>query len=136
MIALGGKMIPCYTVQRNLACIQRIVGGVRWTSSCRPAPLLTASPVRALIDDKISIRGHFLPPRCPVTVCAQMQSDDGDLWEAFAHFNTNLDGTVNLTRDPSVGGSYLGCEPMGLLWGLQPAPGAREGLRQMMKQAP
>lgn len=70
-------------------------GGVRWTSSCRPAPLLTASPVRALIDDKISIRGHFLPPRCPVTVCAQMQSDDGDLWEAFAHFNTNLDGTVN-----------------------------------------
>ncbi|KAJ4927364.1 hypothetical protein JOQ06_015097 [Pogonophryne albipinna] len=134
MIALGGKMIPCYTVQRNLACIQRTVGGVRWTSSCRPAPLLTASPVRALIDDKISIRGHFLPPRCPVTVCAQMQSDDGDLWEAFAHFNTNLDGTVNLTRDPSVGGSYLGCEPMGLLWGLQPAPGAREGLRLRKKK--
>lgn len=24
-----------------------------------------------------------------------MHSEDGDLWEAFAHYNTNADGTVN-----------------------------------------
>ncbi|XP_070708638.1 bile acid-CoA:amino acid N-acyltransferase-like [Pempheris klunzingeri] len=111
----------------------RIVGGVRWNSSCREAPLLTAAPVRGLIDEQISIRGRFLPALCPVTVCAQMHSDDGDLWESFAHYNTNADGTVNLTRDHSVGGSYLGCEPMGLFWGLQPAPGGREGLRLRKK---
>ncbi|XP_068193883.1 acyl-coenzyme A thioesterase 1-like [Antennarius striatus] len=34
-----------------------------------------------------------------------------------------------VTRDHSVGGSYLGCEPMGLFWSQQPAPGSREGLR-------
>lgn len=39
-----------------------------------------------------------------------------------------------VSRDRSVGGSYLGCEPMGLFWSLQPAPGAREGLRQVMDQ--
>lgn len=38
-----------------------------------------------------------------------------------------------VTRDQSVGGSYLGCEPMGLFWSLQPAPGGREGLRQVMR---
>uniref|UniRef100_A0A8C2XR61 Acyl-coenzyme A thioesterase 4-like n=1 Tax=Cyclopterus lumpus TaxID=8103 RepID=A0A8C2XR61_CYCLU len=95
--------------------------------------MLTATPLRALMDEQISIIGRFLTPQCPVTVCAQMHSDDGDLWEAFAHYNTNADGTVNLTRDRSVGGSYLGCEPMGLFWGLQPAPGSREGLRLRKK---
>lgn len=38
-----------------------------------------------------------------------------------------------VTRDGSVGGSYLGCEPMGLFWSLQPAPGGREGLRQVIR---
>ncbi|XP_073324726.1 peroxisomal succinyl-coenzyme A thioesterase-like [Pagrus major] len=123
------KMITCIRVHRNLACLHRAVGGVRWKSSFRQAPLLTAAPVRGLIDEQISIKGRFLPPHSPVTVRARMQSEEGDLWESFAHYNTNADGTVNLTRDHSVGGSYLGCEPMGLFWALQPAPGAREGLR-------
>ncbi|XP_028430961.1 acyl-coenzyme A thioesterase 4 isoform X6 [Perca flavescens] len=38
-----------------------------------------------------------------------------------------------VTKDHSVRGSYLGCEPMGLFWGLQPAPGARESLRLRKK---
>ncbi|XP_068598073.1 peroxisomal succinyl-coenzyme A thioesterase-like [Brachionichthys hirsutus] len=101
----------------------------RWKSTERRGPLLSAAPVRPLMDEQISITGRFLPPHCPVTLLAQMHSDEGDLWEAFGHYNTKADGTVNLTRDHSVGGSYLGCEPMGLFWGLQPAPGAREGLR-------
>ncbi|XP_069565953.1 bile acid-CoA:amino acid N-acyltransferase-like isoform X2 [Brachyistius frenatus] len=101
----------------------------RWKSSAQQAPLLTAAPVRALADEQISVKGSFLPPRAPVTVCARMHSEDGDLWESFAHYNTNQSGSVNLTSDHSVGGSYSGCEPMGLFWGLQPASGGREGLR-------
>ncbi|KAI3369459.1 hypothetical protein L3Q82_007677 [Scortum barcoo] len=137
---LGLRMIPGLCALRDVACLHRAlesysivkqgdsaVGGLRWKSSYRQAPLLTAAPVRPLIDEQISIKAHFLPPHCPVTVCAQMHSEDGDLWEAFAHYNSNADGTVNLTMDESVGGSYLGLEPMGLFWGLQPAPGSREG---------
>ncbi|XP_069394178.1 bile acid-CoA:amino acid N-acyltransferase-like [Paralichthys olivaceus] len=130
---VGMKMKPCFNLHRKLTSLHRAEGAVRWRSSCRPAPLLTAAPVRALIDEQISIKGHFLPPSSPVTVCARMHSEDGDLWEAFAHYNTNTDGTVNLTRDHSTGGTYLGCEPMGLFWGLQPSPGAREGLRLRKK---
>ncbi|KAM7401925.1 hypothetical protein PAMP_017202 [Pampus punctatissimus] len=121
------KMIPFITLHRRLVCLHRAVGAVRWRSSYKQVPLLTATPVRALIDEPISIKGQFLTPHSPVTVCAQMHCEDGDLWEAFAHYNTNADGTVNLSRDHSVGGSYLGCAPMGLFWALQPAPGEREG---------
>ncbi|XP_028430959.1 acyl-coenzyme A thioesterase 4 isoform X4 [Perca flavescens] len=53
---------------------------------------------------------------------------------------STLDGNCNnavlsnhVTKDHSVRGSYLGCEPMGLFWGLQPAPGARESLRLRKK---
>uniref|UniRef100_A0A672INZ6 Uncharacterized protein n=1 Tax=Salarias fasciatus TaxID=181472 RepID=A0A672INZ6_SALFA len=108
-------------------------GAVRWQSSRKQAPVLTAAPVRALIDEQISIKGRFLPPHSPVTVCARMHCEDGDLWEAFAHYNTNAGGAVNLTTDHSLGGSYLGCEPMGLFWGLQPAPGGRQGSRLRKK---
>ncbi|KAG7238288.1 hypothetical protein INR49_030999 [Caranx melampygus] len=66
----------------------------RWSSSYAPAPVLTAAPVRGLVDEQIDIRGRFLPPHHPVTVCARMLSEDDDLWEAFAHYNTKADGTV------------------------------------------
>lgn len=71
------------------------VGGLRWRSSYAPAPSITAAPVRSLVDEQINIKAHFLPPHSPVTACAQMHSEDGDLWEAFAHYNTNADGTVS-----------------------------------------
>lgn len=73
----------------------RAVGGLRWRSSYSPAPSITASPVRALIDEQVNIKARFLPPHSPVTVCAQMHSDEDDPWEAFAHYNTNADGTIS-----------------------------------------
>ncbi|XP_047202281.1 bile acid-CoA:amino acid N-acyltransferase-like [Girardinichthys multiradiatus] len=127
------KMKPGFSVYRKLAGLEWLTGAVRWKSNTRPAPILTAAPVRALIDEQMSIKGHFLPPHCPVTVCARMHSDEGDLWQSFAHYNANESGVLSLTRDPSVGGSYLGCEPMGLFWSIQPAPGEREGLRLRKK---
>ncbi|XP_008408172.1 bile acid-CoA:amino acid N-acyltransferase-like isoform X2 [Poecilia reticulata] len=127
------KMKPDFTTWRKLASLQRLTGKVRWKSNTRPAPVLTAAPVRALVDEQVGIRGHFLPPRCPVTLHARMHSDEGDLWESFAHYNADERGTFSLTCDPSVGGSYLGCEPMGLFWSMQPATGEREGLRLRKK---
>ncbi|XP_063331059.1 peroxisomal succinyl-coenzyme A thioesterase-like [Pelmatolapia mariae] len=121
--------MPCISVRRKLPGLQRAVGEVRRKSSFRQKPLLTAAPVRALIDEQISIKGRFLSQNYPVTVCAQMHSEEGDLWEAFAHYTTNASSSINLTSDHSVGGSYVGCEPMGLFWALEPALGSREGLR-------
>uniref|UniRef100_A0A3P8SG62 Uncharacterized protein n=1 Tax=Amphiprion percula TaxID=161767 RepID=A0A3P8SG62_AMPPE len=129
------KTKTCLKVHGRMANLQHAmaVGAVRWMNSIRPAPVLTAAPVRALIDEQISIKGCFLPPNSPITLCSRMHSEDGDLWEAFAHFNTDANGSFSLTSDRSVGGSYSGCEPMGLFWGLHPPPGSREGLRLRKK---
>lgn len=69
--------------------------GARWKSTFGQAPLLTAAPIRALVDEQISIQGSFLPPHFPVTAYAQMRCEDNDLWESFAHYNTDAHGTVN-----------------------------------------
>ncbi|XP_049588865.1 peroxisomal succinyl-coenzyme A thioesterase-like isoform X1 [Syngnathus scovelli] len=138
---IGKSLTPNVGLHRKHCCLHRAAGpdlthlsppAMRRIST-GPAPVLTAAPARGLVDDPLSIKASFLPPYHPVTLCAQMRSEDGDLWEAFGHYNTSADGTVNLARDHSVGGSYLGREPMGLFWALQPAPGEREGLRLRKK---
>lgn len=72
-----------------------LTGEVRRKSSFRQSPLLSAAPVHALIDEQISIKGRFLSQNYPVTVCAQMHSEEGDLWEAFAHYTTNASRSIN-----------------------------------------
>ncbi|KAK3512637.1 hypothetical protein QTP70_018771 [Hemibagrus guttatus] len=60
-----------------------------------------------------------------------MTCEDGHLWQSVSHYQTDDDGVIDLTKHPSVGGSYVGCEPMGLFWSLQ--PGEKEGLRLRKK---
>uniref|UniRef100_A0A1A7ZLN4 BAAT/Acyl-CoA thioester hydrolase C-terminal domain-containing protein n=1 Tax=Nothobranchius furzeri TaxID=105023 RepID=A0A1A7ZLN4_NOTFU len=119
-LLINMEMKPCLSFYSKLPSLQQL--SVRWKSGVRPAPFLTATPVRALIDEQISIRGSFLPPHSPITLSARMHSDEGDLWESFAHFNTSASGTFSSTNDHSVGGSYLGCPgpfPAMLdLWGM------------------
>ncbi|KAJ8412083.1 hypothetical protein AAFF_G00143500 [Aldrovandia affinis] len=111
----------------HLGALRRQSGMVRG-KTC-PAPLLTATPTRALIDEPITLEARHLPLHCPITVRAHMHSEDGDLWEALSHYYTDWRGVLNLSRDEAQGGSYSGCEPMGLFWSMLPAPGEREGLR-------
>ncbi|XP_026788332.3 acyl-coenzyme A amino acid N-acyltransferase 2 isoform X1 [Pangasianodon hypophthalmus] len=108
-------------------------GPVRWMATCRPAPLLRATPCRALIDELIALKAYHLPRNSPVTMRARMTCEDGHLWQSVSHYHTDEDGVVDLTKHPSVGGSYVGCEPMGLFWSLQPAPGGKQGLRLRKK---
>ncbi|MBN3297633.1 ACOT4 thioesterase, partial [Amia calva] len=66
------------------------------------------------------MRIQHLPPDKPFTMRARLRSEDGELWEAFSHYRSDQKGTVILSRDQSLGGSYSGLEPMGLFWSLQP----------------
>ncbi|MBN3297653.1 BAAT acyltransferase, partial [Amia calva] len=99
----------------------------------RTAPLLTATPSRALVDQPIEMRIQYLPLDKPFTVRARLRSEDGELWEAFSHYRSDQKGTVILSRDQSLGGSYSGLEPMGLFWSLQPR--GQRGLRLRKKNA-
>ncbi|XP_066564305.1 bile acid-CoA:amino acid N-acyltransferase isoform X2 [Amia ocellicauda] len=110
-----------------------IMGAVRDRSTQSQTPLLTATPSRALVDQPVEIGIWHLPPNKPFTVRSHLRSEDGDLWEAFSYYRSDQKGTVILSRDQSLGGSYSGLEPMGLFWSLQPVGG--EGLRFRKKNA-
>ena len=45
---------------------------------------------------------------------------------------TSREGCV-CPRRPSVGGSYTGVEPMGLMWSMKLSPGQRDGIRLLKK---
>lgn len=93
------------------------------------APVLSVAPSRALVDEKFKVRVENLPPGRPFTLHALHLSEDNDYWEAFGHYTSDHNGTVSASEHLSVGGTYRGIEPMGLMWSLRPVPGSRKGLR-------
>ncbi|KAI4872122.1 hypothetical protein NFI96_031072 [Prochilodus magdalenae] len=95
----------------------------------KPCPLLSVHPARGLVDEKFEVVAKYLLPALPVTLHALLQSEDEDYWEAFGHYQTDASGSVRVSEDASLGGSYSGVEPMGLLWSMKPIPGSRTGLR-------
>ncbi|KAM9376638.1 peroxisomal succinyl-coenzyme A thioesterase-like isoform 2-T2 [Pholidichthys leucotaenia] len=94
---------------------------------------LSVEPSRGLVDEKILVLVQNGFPGSQLTIHALHQCEDGHHWEAFAHYNADATGTVNVSQDRSSGGTYSGVEPMGLLWSLRPVPGSKPGLRMRRK---
>ncbi|XP_059191442.1 bile acid-CoA:amino acid N-acyltransferase-like [Centropristis striata] len=90
---------------------------------------LSVQPSRGLVDEKFIILVRKVFPGFQLTIQALHTCDHGHSWEAFSHYTANATGTVNVSEDPSLGGTYSGVEPMGLLWSLRPVPGSKPGLR-------
>ncbi|XP_068168596.1 peroxisomal succinyl-coenzyme A thioesterase-like isoform X2 [Antennarius striatus] len=99
---------------------------------------LSVLPSRGLVDEKFTVLVQKAPPGLQLTLHALHKCDDGHSWEAFAHYCTSAAGTINVSEDPSLGGTYSGVEQMGLLWSLRPVPGSRPwiGLRKVNAQSP
>ncbi|KAI4788815.1 hypothetical protein KUCAC02_035617 [Chaenocephalus aceratus] len=90
---------------------------------------MSVQPSRGLVDEKFTVLVQNLLPGFQLTIHALHQCEDGHSWEAFAHYTADATGIVNVSQDPSLGGTYSGVEPMGLLWSLRPVPGSKTGLR-------
>lgn len=80
--------------------------------SVLPAP-------RCLFDDPVQILVAGLQPQQAVTLRASLVDESGELFQAHALYRAGSRGDLDLSRSPALGGSYLGVEPMGLLWSLQ-----------------
>ena len=85
----------------------------------------------SLIDRVTKINVSRLKPLQNITLEARIVGDKGEVFESHAHFIADKDGEVDVCRDSSLGGSYSGVSPMGLLWSMKPAPGQRKGIRLM-----
>ncbi|XP_062245424.1 acyl-coenzyme A thioesterase 2, mitochondrial-like isoform X2 [Platichthys flesus] len=90
---------------------------------------LSVQPSRGQMDEKFIVLIQNAPPGFKLTVHAFHQCEDRIKWEAFGHYISDATGTVNVSEDLSLGGTYSGVEPMGLLWSLIPVPGSKPGLR-------
>ena len=86
-------------------------------------------PKTSLIDTITNIAVARLNPGQKVTLGANIVGDTGEVFESHAHYIADKDGGVDVCNDSSLGGSYTGVEPMGLLWSMKPAPRQKKGLR-------
>ncbi|XP_074660930.1 acyl-coenzyme A amino acid N-acyltransferase 1-like [Tubulanus polymorphus] len=93
---------------------------------------LRVTPDNDLVDASLKIEADNIKPLENVTLYSEML-EGGFKFGAYSYFVTGPDGTLDLTRDPSVGGSYVGVHPHGLLWGMEPLRGQRLGIRFMKK---
>ncbi|KAL7858156.1 hypothetical protein AOLI_G00182580 [Acnodon oligacanthus] len=85
----------------------------------RLCPLLSVHPCRCLVDEKFEVVCQHLLP-------ALQRRGEGPTLLLLG--NNNL-----LSEDASLGGSYSGVEPMGLLWSMRPVPGSKMCLRLRKK---
>uniref|UniRef100_A0A672JU32 Acyl-coenzyme A thioesterase 1-like n=1 Tax=Salarias fasciatus TaxID=181472 RepID=A0A672JU32_SALFA len=75
---------------------------------------------RCLFDEPVQVKVAGLRSNQVVTMKARSTDERGRLFKSSAIYRADETGEVDLNRDPSLSGSYIGVEPMGLLWSLSP----------------
>ncbi|MGH0145960.1 UNVERIFIED_CONTAM: hypothetical protein FKN15_007087 [Acipenser sinensis] len=98
-------------------CNVKLLAAVRLYSTARQA-----GPQTALADEALKIRVSGLSPLQDVTVRAVVTSDDDSMFDSSAQYRADRQGELDLTREPSPGGAFMGVEAMGLLWSLLSCP--------------
>lgn len=101
----------------NLACLWAAV--VFFFPTCH-AQTLSATPSRVLRDQTAVILATGLRPNQHVTVTADLIDGEGQAWTSSADFDADNDGRLDLSRQPSTGGSYQGVSAFGLVWSMKP----------------
>ncbi|KAI3374243.1 hypothetical protein L3Q82_006086 [Scortum barcoo] len=74
---------------------------------------------RCLFDEPVQVKVGGLRSRQVVTMRARSTDDRGLLFSSTATYRADGRGEIHLDRDPSLGGSYVGVEPLGLLWSMR-----------------
>ncbi|XP_039458639.1 acyl-coenzyme A thioesterase 5-like isoform X3 [Oreochromis aureus] len=92
-------------------------GGEKMSSQVR---LKLLPSIKCMFDEPIQVKVAGLRPRQVVSMRAKLTDDKGVVFSSSATYRANGNGEVDLKRDPSLGGSYIGVEPMGLLCSMRP----------------
>ncbi|XP_030607389.1 acyl-coenzyme A thioesterase 2, mitochondrial-like [Archocentrus centrarchus] len=75
---------------------------------------------RCLFDEPVQVKVSGLRSKQVVNMRARLTDEKGEVFSSAATYRADGSGEVDLNRDPSLGGSYVGVEPMGLLWSMRP----------------
>ncbi|XP_026169822.1 acyl-coenzyme A thioesterase 1-like [Mastacembelus armatus] len=74
---------------------------------------------RCLFDQPVQVKVEGLRSRQVVTMRARSTDETGVVFGSSATYRADGSGEIDLLRDPSLSGSYVGVEPMGLLWSMK-----------------
>ncbi|KAI3374662.1 hypothetical protein L3Q82_021232 [Scortum barcoo] len=90
---------------------------------------------RCLFDEPVQVKVGGLRSRQVVTMRARSTDDRGLVFSSTATYRADGRGEIHLDRDPSLGGSYVGVEPLGLLWSMRADTFAQKGKGRMLAEA-
>ncbi|XP_070775690.1 acyl-coenzyme A thioesterase 3-like [Enoplosus armatus] len=74
---------------------------------------------RCLFDEPVQVKVAGLRSRQVVAMRARSTDEKGVVFSSTATYRADGSGKIDLNRDPSLSGSYVGVEPMGLLWSMR-----------------
>jgi dienelactone hydrolase len=84
-------------------------------------PVINA-PDAVLHDSPFTVTVTGLTPGTAYTFRAEMCTHAGTVWRSEAEFRADAAGTIDLSRDKPVSGSYEGVDPIGPFWSMQKTP--------------
>ncbi|XP_041474212.1 acyl-coenzyme A amino acid N-acyltransferase 2-like isoform X1 [Lytechinus variegatus] len=112
-----------YSSPCQQSCILPGVASSRYNSTDANNPTLSVHPQTSLCDEAVDIKASGLSPGQLVTLKTQVYTENGKYrFESKAQYKADAEGEVRVQRDPSLGGSYEGVEPMGPILSLEPIP--------------
>ncbi len=84
---------------------------------------LEISPNRVMVDESATLRATGLQPNERVTITAEL-TDGGDVrWTSKAEFVADQSGSIDVSKQSPVAGSYKEASAMGLVWSMTESGG-------------
>uniref|UniRef100_A0A2P2I0J9 Acyl-coenzyme A thioesterase 1-like n=2 Tax=Hirondellea gigas TaxID=1518452 RepID=A0A2P2I0J9_9CRUS len=84
------------------------------------APSVTVTPDRCLQDVPVTLRVTGLSKNEHYTISSSINDSKGVTFVALAHYRSDETGTIDVTKQPALGGHFLGLFPMGLFFNIMP----------------
>ncbi len=76
---------------------------------------MAVTPAAGLLDEPLRIRLRGAPPDAEITVRAHLLDPAAVTWSSHASFVADANGSIDLTTDAPVSGTYSGVDGEGLM---------------------
>ncbi|XP_071479271.1 acyl-coenzyme A thioesterase 2, mitochondrial-like [Diadema antillarum] len=101
------------------------------------APAIEVYPQVGMMDEQVIIGASGLEPRQQIILRSSVKSECGKYsFQAHATYEADNLGRVRVSEQPSLGGTYSGLDPMGLLWGVVPDAESAKKKARLFKTDP